>query len=274
MVTDEQLQQIMPNLPAAKRQLYLAHLNAALDLCGINTMLRTAAFLAQIAHESGEFRWMEELWGPTDAQKRYEPPSTLATSLGNTEPGDGARFKGRGPIQITGRSNYRRYGDLLSIDLIGQPQQAAAPEVAFRTAGLFWKTNGLNELADIEDFVKITRRINGGTNGLPDRQMYYARAKQVLADDFVAAPPTTRGSVRAAAPRLPDGLEPMGRGSEAIAELEAAAAPVAGTKKTAPRKAPAKKAAKTVVAKKAPAKKAATKKVAAKKAATARRRGA
>ena len=240
MISDDQLKQVMPNLPAAKRALYLPHLNDAMQACDITTPLRTAAFVAQLAHESGEFRWMEEIWGPTPAQLRYEPPSDLAARLGNTQPGDGKRFKGRGPIQITGRFNYAKFGGLLGIDLVGDPAQAATPEVAFATAGLFWRKNGLNELADARDFVTITRRINGGTNGLADRQMYYERAKAVLGVDA----PATRDA-------------PLTRGHEAI---------VAPAKKTAARKAPAKKVpAKKAVAKTAArsvAKKAAAKRTA------------
>jgi len=202
MITDDQLKQVMPNLPAAKRALYLPHLNAAMTAYGVDTPLRTAAFVAQLAHESGEFRWMEEIWGPTAAQLRYEPPSDLATKLGNTQAGDGKRFKGRGPIQITGRFNYAKFGGLLGLDLVGNPALAATPEVAFATAGLYWQRNGLNELADARDFVTITRRINGGTNGLADRQMYYERAKAVLGTDASAARdlPLTRGHEAVRAP--------------------------------------------------------------------------
>jgi predicted chitinase len=186
------------------------------------TLLRTAAFVAQLAHESGEFRWMEEIWGPTPAQLRYEPPNDLAQRLGNTEPGDGKRFKGRGPIQITGRFNYAKYGTLLGRDLVAEPALAAAPELAFATAGLFWQTNGLNELADAEDFVKITRRINGGTNGLADREKYYAQAKAVLAAGFVADP-LSRGAARS---RSRSGSGPaadsLTRGYEAISRTERA----------------------------------------------------
>lgn len=203
MITDAQLQQVMPALPQAKRQLYLPHLIAAMQAHSIDTPLRCAAFVAQLAHESGEFRWMEEIWGPTPAQLRYEPPSDLAAELGNTQAGDGKRFKGRGPIQITGRFNYAKYGGLLGCDLLADPALAATPEVAFATAGLFWQSNGLNELADARQFVAITRRINGGTNGLADRQMYYERAKSVLGTDAGVARdmPLTRGHelIRAAA---------------------------------------------------------------------------
>jgi predicted chitinase len=206
MITDDQLARVMTQLPLARRQLYLPHLNAAMQAHGVDTPLRTAAFVAQLAHESGEFRWMEELWGPTPAQLRYEPPSALAAKLGNTQAGDGKRFKGRGPIQITGRFNYAKFGGLLGVDLIANPALAAVPEVAFATAGLFWQSNGLNELADARQFVAITRRINGGTNGLADRQMYYERAKAVLGTDAGV----TRGA-------------PLGRGFEAIVAFDKAA---------------------------------------------------
>ena len=180
MITDNSLKQIMPKLPDTKRAAYLPLLQRAMTEFAVNVPLREAAFLAQVAHESGEFRWMEEIWGPTAAQKKYEPPSDTATKLGNTQPGDGKRFKGRGPIQITGRANYAKYGGLLGINLINNPEKAATPEVGFRVAGLFWQRNGLNELADREMFETITRRINGGLNGYDDRLKYYARAKQVL----------------------------------------------------------------------------------------------
>jgi len=194
-ITNDQLRQVMPNLTPAKCQLYLPALTAAMQAHTIDTPLRTAAFVAQLAHESGEFRWMEEIWGPTPAQLRYEPPSDLAAKLGNTQPGDGKRFKGRGPIQITGRFNYAKFGAQLGLDLIADPAQAAAPEVAFATAGLFWQSNGLNELADARQFVAITRCINGGTNGLAERQRYYERAKAVLGIDAGVArgAPLTRG---------------------------------------------------------------------------------
>lgn len=183
MITDNDLQQIMPRLPQAKRQLYLPFLNKVMEIYEIDTPLRASAFLAQIAHESAELRYMEEIWGPTAQQKKYEPPSDLAQKLGNTQKGDGFRYRGRGPIQITGRFNYKKYGDLLGVDLVGNPDLASTPQYAFSTAGLFWKMNGLNELADVQDFITITRRINGGLNGLADRQKYYAIAKNVLGAD-------------------------------------------------------------------------------------------
>src|SRR4051812_21391901 len=203
MVTNDQLKAIMPHLAAAKADECLPSLIAAMQEFAIESPPRMAAFLAQIAHESGELRLMQELWGPTPAQRRYEPASPLATTLGNTEPGDGLKFKGRGPIQVTGRANYKRFGDLLGIDLIADPARAAGSDVGFRIAALFWSKKGLNELADegtADAFREITRRINGGCNGLPDRQRYYSVACTALG---VAAPAIARGR-----PSRPRGAEP------------------------------------------------------------------
>jgi putative chitinase len=208
-MTEDQLTAIMPALTLKRRQTFLPFLQDAMAEFAIGSPPREAAFLAQLAHESGQLRFMEEIWGPTDAQRRYEPVSTLATRLGNTEAGDGKRFKGRGPIQLTGRANYRVFGDALGIDLVADPALAAAPECAFRVAALFWERNGLNDLADAgtaESFRQITRRINGGLNGLADRERFYAAACAV----FGVVPSRSRRAIpRAAAPRF-------GRGAEAI----------------------------------------------------------
>jgi putative chitinase len=243
MLTTEQLQVIMPLLPAAKRATLLPFLTAAVNEFGIDQPARAAAFLAQLAHESAQFRFMEEIWGPTAAQRRYEPPGKLAGDLGNTDAGDGRRFKGRGPIQITGRANYRRFGDLLGLDLVSAPEQAALPEVAFRIAGLYWSKKGLNELADrmtAEAFREITRRINGGFNGLAERERFYETAKTVL---NVVGP----GGVSFGIEEELDTVEPIfERGLERM-RLDAAAAPP--RRKTAKRKGP-KRAAKKVARKK------------------------
>jgi putative chitinase len=215
MVTPEQLHSIMPGLAAAKSTECFPFLAAAMTEFAIDAPARAAAFLAQLAHESGQLRFMEEIWGPTPAQSRYEPPGTLATQLGNTDAGDGLKFKGRGPIQITGRANYRRFGDLLGVDLVAAPARAAGPDLAFRIAGLFWSKKGLNELADqatADAFREITRRINGGFNGLPDRQQFYATARTVLG---VSEAPATRGAEGSRA--VPASAEPrFDRGYEAI----------------------------------------------------------
>src|SRR3954469_21187841 len=109
MLTTDNLRAIMPGLPAAKSAALFPPLAAAMTEFAIEAPARAAAFLAQLAHESGQFRFMEEIWGPTDAQRRYEPVTKLSQDLGNLEAGDGRRFKGRGPIQLTGRTNYKRF---------------------------------------------------------------------------------------------------------------------------------------------------------------------
>ena len=265
MLTIEQLQAIMPLLPAAKRTTYFPFLTAAVSEFGIDQPARTAAFLAQLAHESAQFKFMEELWGPTAAQRRYEPPDKLATTLGNTEPGDGFRFKGRGPIQVTGRANYRRFGDLLGLDLVATPAQAASPEVAFRIAALFWSKKGLNELADRvtpEAFREITRRINGGFNGLAERQRFYETAKTVLA---VVAP---AGDAGVSFDLDEEDVEPIfERGLEGM-PAEPVVAP--RRRKTAKKTAARKRAAKKTGARKAGARKTAARKGAKKTAAKKR----
>lgn len=202
MVTDDELRQIMPNCAAAKRADYLPYIQQAMQEFQITSYLREAAFLAQLAHESGELRYMEEIASGAAYEGRKD--------LGNTQPGDGKRYKGRGPIQLTGRANYQKYGDLLGLDLINNPTIAATPQVGFRIAGQFWQLNGLNPLADQQNFKQITKRINGGYNGLDDRTMYYNRAKQVLnkndavdADTPAATPAPFDASVPAAPPAQP-----------------------------------------------------------------------
>ena len=124
--------------------------------------LRLAHFMAQVMHESGSFRYMEEIASGQAYEGRKD--------LGNTQPGDGRRYKGRGPIQITGRANYRRYGRKIGIDIERHPEIAALPSVGLHLALVFWRANGLNALADADDLKGITRLVNGGSNGLRDRQ--------------------------------------------------------------------------------------------------------
>ncbi|MBS1148404.1 MAG: Membrane-bound lytic murein transglycosylase precursor [Myxococcaceae bacterium] len=171
-VSVAQLQQIMPDLSAATASYYLPYLNQAMAEGGINTPRRQAAFLAQLAAESGQFRWMEEIASGAAYEGR--------TDLGNTQPGDGVRFKGRGPIQLTGRSNYGAASAALGIDLVGNPTRAADPDVGFRTAAWFWNSRNLNSYADAGNFDAITYRVNGGYNGKAARDAYYARALAVL----------------------------------------------------------------------------------------------
>ncbi len=221
-LSEQALAQIMPNLKADKRAAFFPFLVAAMNEFSINTPARQAAFLAQLAHESAEFRFMEEIWGPTAAQRRYEG----RRDLGNTQTGDGFRFKGRGPIQITGRFNYKKYGDLLGLDLIGNPQSAATPEVGFRIAWAYWDKNNINAPADRQDIVTVTKLINGGTNGLEDRKKYYERAKRVLGVSGgtrgVGGPASaTRGVGAAGGERFTRGLDESGESVPTAAERNA-----------------------------------------------------
>jgi putative chitinase len=139
----------------------------------INTPLRVAHFLAQIGHESGSLKYAKELGG-----KNYFKKYDGRKDLGNTQPGDGARFKGRGLIQLTGRSNYKSYGESIGIDLTKKPQEVEKPTLATDVAGWFWSKNKLNALADKDEVKAITKKINGGYNGLEDRKNRLERAKK------------------------------------------------------------------------------------------------
>lgn len=141
----------------------------------IDTPLRVAHFLAQAAHETGGFGFMVEI-GAEAYFRRYDGRA----DLGNTHPGDGSRFKGRGIFQLTGRANYRRFGERLGLDLESRPEVAAEPPIAVALAGLYWVDRGLNAYADADEVELVTRRINGGVNGLRDRIDRLARAKWVL----------------------------------------------------------------------------------------------
>lgn len=153
------------------------YIEAAMDAFQINTPQRQAAFLAQVGHESGGLRWLTELWGPTPAQSRYEGRK----DLGNTQIGDGFKYRGRGLIQTTGRHNYTVTGRALALDLVNKPELLALPENAAMSAGYFWESNGLNELADTGSIERVTRRVNGGLNGLAERVALHNAALQVLA---------------------------------------------------------------------------------------------
>jgi putative chitinase len=272
MITDDQLRQIFPKLPQEKRQQFLPLLQNALTEFGITTRLRKAGFIAQIAHESGGFtRFVENLNYSAKRLRqvfpRRFPSDVIANSFGNKPEkignsiyanrlgngpelsGDGFRYRGRGVIQLTGRENYRVFGKVLGLDLEGNPDLAATPEVAFRTAGAFWKSKGCNQLADIPDFRGITKKINGGFIGLAERQAIYERAKAVLQDD--AAPVVSRGTTRgassapASAVKELDVPSNLSRGIYPGEEFsDKAAAPEGGAKKLAAKKSATKKAAK------------------------------
>jgi putative chitinase len=138
---------------------------------------RLSCFLGQCCHESAGFLKMQEDGGPAYFTRLYEDRA----DLGNTQPGDGAHFHGRGIIQITGRANYRRLGREIGLDLVVNPDLAAQPTTAVLLALEYWKDRGLNALADHDDVQTITRRVNGGLAGLAQRMAYTNTARSVLA---------------------------------------------------------------------------------------------
>ena len=142
----------------------------------INTPKRISAFLAQVGHESGGLHYLKELWGPTPTQLRYEGRK----DLGNIQPGDGKKFMGRGLLQTTGRANYTRAGKVLELDLVEHPELLEVPVNALKSACQFWKDNDLNALADSGEFKALTKKINGGYNGLAERTALYAKAVTVF----------------------------------------------------------------------------------------------
>jgi putative chitinase len=172
LITQEQLTAIAPYSQPDRLVQLLPNLNMTMQRYEIITPLRKAHFLAQVGHESDGFNTNEEYASGADYEGRRD--------LGNTKTGDGVRFKGRGLIQVTGRSNYAACGQALGVDLISNPQRLGDFDLACLSAGWFWDTRSLNDYADSDDVLQITRIINGGLNGLDDRQDYLARAKQVF----------------------------------------------------------------------------------------------
>lgn len=172
VITLEELKSIMPHA-GNRAETFLEPLNAAMDEFEITGPVRQAAFLAQIAHESGSLRYVSELADGAAYNFRQD--------LGNDQPGDGPKYKGHGLIQITGKNNHFEMADYFGIPRDQIVEWLQTPEGACRSAGRFWQSHGLNELADKGDFKLITKRINGGFNGYQDRLAYFERAQQVLA---------------------------------------------------------------------------------------------
>lgn len=174
-------------IPIARAAPWADPLLAAMELYAIDSPARQAAFLAECGHESGGFQWLRELWGPTPAQCTYEPQSSKAAALGNTQAGDGFRYRGGGLLQITGRYNYRVMGQKIGIDLEGSPDQISQPSVAAEASAQFWADRALSAYADVGDFLSISRVINlgnahtsGTPNGMDDRLALWASCKAAL----------------------------------------------------------------------------------------------
>lgn len=171
-LTLEQLKKIYVHAPEARLLKWLPFLNETLEEFEINTPQRIRMFLAQIGHESAELHYVRELASGEAYEGRAD--------LGNTEPGDGVRYKGRGILQVTGRKNYTSCGQALGLPLVENPALLEEPRNAARSAGWFWKTNNLNALCDLGLFKKLTKKINGGLNGYPHRYQLYQLAFNVI----------------------------------------------------------------------------------------------
>ena len=174
ILTKQQLKQVMPNALSKNVDKYLPHLNALMPRFDINTKLRVCHFLAQIALESGELRYSQE----------------IASGKANTPQadGDGQKYKGRGLIQLTGTANYRKFNKYLHENIDKAPDVLKNPEVlstndyyAVLVACWFFKTSGCLALADKDDIKAVTKRVNGGLNGFDQRKQYYENAKKVIA---------------------------------------------------------------------------------------------
>jgi putative chitinase len=168
----------------------------------INTPQRQAAFIGQCAHESGNFKVLQEnlnysakglmaTWSSRfpdmDTAERYErQPEKIANKvyaradMGNTDDGDGWKYRGRGVIQLTGKNNYRTCGEAIGLDLVVNPDLILEPQYACLSAGWFWNKRGLNTIADANDIETITKRVNGGLHGLLDRQAKTQIALEIL----------------------------------------------------------------------------------------------
>lgn len=171
-MTVNELSLIYKEAPKSRLEKFLPSLNEVLCKYEINTPQRICMFLAQIGHESGQFRYVRELASGEAYEGRED--------LGNTLPGDGVRYKGRGLIQITGKRNYVLCGLALDLPLMETPELLEEPIHAVGSAGWFWYNENLNSLADLGLFKEITKKINGGYNGLADREKLLQRALEVV----------------------------------------------------------------------------------------------
>lgn len=181
MLTIEGLQSACKTQQGKERCVVFAALLAEImPIWTINTPQRQAMFLAQVLHESGEFRYLAELGN--DAYLSKYDTGSLAKRLGNTPEadGDGQLYKGRGLIQITGRENYQKCGQALKLTLLKTPQLLENPRHAVASACWFWSSRNLNQWADADSITSCTKVINGGTNGLEDRREYWKRAKLAM----------------------------------------------------------------------------------------------
>lgn len=187
LLTVDKLKKIFPNVKQDKAILYTEAFNKVFPAYGITTPERIAAFLGQIAVESGELRYDRELpskYNKKDPKDKTEPTGTLyegRKNLGNINPGDGPKYIGRGILQLTGRANYESMSKKLNIDLLNNPDLACTPEISTKIACEYFKERNLLSLADVWDLDKITEKVNGKAKlHLKQRVEYSDRALKEL----------------------------------------------------------------------------------------------
>ena len=202
MVSTEQMKTILPRMNWGKAEAYLPYITTVLPKFGIDTLLRKAHFLAQVAHESGGLKYSQEnlnysvqglrsvfgkYFRTTEIAETYaRKPEKIASRVyadrmgnGNEASGDGWKYRGRGLIQLTGKENYQKFGQDYNVDCVNNPDLLLDPEWALTSACWFWKKRNLNRYADDDDILMVTKRINGGINGLNDRQQYLDSFKRI-----------------------------------------------------------------------------------------------
>jgi len=201
METDK-FKAIIPNVNWKKAEAFIPHIANILPTYGIDTSLRKAHFLAQLAHESGGLRYTEENLNYSakalritfrkyfanieEAEGYARQPEKIANRVyanrmgnGDESSGDGWKFRGRGLIQLTGKENYQKFGKSQNMDFISHPELILEPEWALKSAAWYWKKRKINQFADLDDIHMVTKRVNGGTNGLSHRQHYLAEFKRL-----------------------------------------------------------------------------------------------
>lgn len=202
MLSTEQMKTVLPMMNWDKAQSYISHITTVLPKFGIDTPLRKAHFLAQVAHESGGLKYSAEnlnysAQGLRSVFGKYfktneiaaayaRQPEKIANKVyadrmgnGNEASGDGWKYRGRGLIQLTGKENYKQFAQDYGVDCVNNPDLLLQPEWALASAGWFWQKRNLSAFADKDDIVMITKRINGGINGLNDRQQYLDSFKRI-----------------------------------------------------------------------------------------------
>ena len=202
MITEEQIKHGYPSSDSDVVSALVSSLETLAEKYEINSALRLAHFLAQTAHESGGFRVIEEnlnysadglskifpkYFKDKDPNEYARQPEKIANVVyasrmgnGDTDSGDGYTFRGRGLIQLTGRSNYTSMANDMGVSVDDVVAFLGTPEGAVESAAWFWNKNGLNKLADADDVTAVTKKINGGTIGLEDRQKHTAEFKEIL----------------------------------------------------------------------------------------------